>query len=72
MVEMEAAALLAVARFRQAHVGQLLYAGDSLAGEEWEHRGWIGAHDVRQRLFWLAADAAVALAAHRGPGAAGR
>lgn len=72
VVEMEAAALLAVGRFRGAHVGQLLYAGDSLAGEEWDHRGWVGAHDVREQLFWLAADAAVAVAAQRGPDAAGR
>lgn len=58
-VEMEAAALLAVARFRRARIGQILYAGDSLAGEVWDHRGWVRAHDARERLFWLAADAAV-------------
>ena len=61
-VEMEAAALLAVARFRNIRFGQLLYAGDSLAGEKWEEREWYRAHDVREQLFWLAADAAVALA----------
>jgi uridine phosphorylase len=57
-VEMEAAALLAVARFRGVALGQLLYAGDSLAGESWDHRDWVQAHDVRQALFWLAMDAA--------------
>lgn len=62
-VEMEASALLAVARFRGARLGQLLYAGDSLAGETWDHRDWVGAHEVREQVFWLAADAAVALAA---------
>lgn len=62
VVEMESAALIAVARFRGARFGQVLYAGDSLAGEEWDHRDWIRAHDVREQLFWLAAEAAIALA----------
>ena len=58
-VEMEAAALFAVARYRGVRVGQLLYAGDTLAGEEWDHRGWLGAKSLRERLFQLALDAAV-------------
>ncbi|MGA2529176.1 MAG: nucleoside phosphorylase [Acidimicrobiales bacterium] len=57
-VEMEAAALAAVARFRGVLLGHLLYAGDSLAGEAWDHRDWVQAHDARQSLFWLAMDAA--------------
>ena len=61
-VEMEASALIALARFRGIRLGQLLYAGDSLAGQDWDHRGWVKAHDVREQLFWLAADAAVELA----------
>ena len=60
-VEMEAAALLAVARFRGVVLGQLLYAGDSLAGDSWDHRDWVHAHDVREALFWLAMDAVVEL-----------
>jgi uridine phosphorylase len=60
-VEMEASALIAVARFRGVRFGQLLYAGDSLAGEDWDHRGWVKAHDLREQMFWLAADAAVEL-----------
>jgi hypothetical protein len=35
---MEAAALMAVARFRGVEFGQLVYAGDSLAGESWDAR----------------------------------
>ena len=62
VVEMEASALIAVARFRGIRLGQLLYAGDSLAGDDWDHRGWLKAHDIREELFWLAADAAVELA----------
>jgi len=60
-VEMEAAALLAVARFRGVSLGQILYAGDSLAGDSWDHRDWVHAHDVREALFWLAMDAVVEL-----------
>ena len=58
-VEMEAAALLAVARFRGVGLGQILYAGDSLAGEVWDHRDWVHAHSACEALFWLAMDAAV-------------
>lgn len=56
-VEMEASALLAVAAFRGARLVPLLYAGDSLAGDEWDHRDWHTAFDVRRDLFWIAADA---------------
>jgi uridine phosphorylase len=65
-VEMEASALIAVAAWRGIGFGQLLYAGDSLAADEWDHRGWNRAHDIREQLFWLSVDAALALA---GPGA---
>jgi len=60
VVEMEAAAFLAVAQFRQVPLVSLLYAGDSLAGEEWDHRSW-DLHDGREPLFWLAAEAALRL-----------
>lgn len=56
-VEMEAASLLAVARFRGLELGYLLYAGDSLAGDHWDQRGWP-LHDGREELFWLAVEAA--------------
>ena len=64
VVEMEASALFAVARWRGVRFGQLVYAGDSLAGDSWDHREWIAAHEVRERLFWLAADACVAAGHH--------
>ena len=60
-VEMEAAALLAVAQFRRVLLGQLLYAADSLAGDAWDHRNWVRAHDAREAVFWLAMDAAARL-----------
>ena len=61
VVEMEASAFIAVARFRGVRLGQLLYAGDSLAGAEWDERDWSNAVDVRSRLFDVAATAALRL-----------
>jgi len=56
-VEMEAAAFFAVARFRKAILGQLLYAGDDVSGERWRHRRWTQQTAVRAELFELALDA---------------
>lgn len=61
VVEMEASAFIAVARFRGVRFAQLLFAADSLAGEAWQHRGWTTARAAREGLFRLAAAAAVAL-----------
>lgn len=60
-VEMEAASLMAVAQFRQVVLGQILYAGDDLSGENWDNRGWQSRQEVRESLFWLAADACLEL-----------
>lgn len=60
-VEMEAASLLAVAQFREAVLGQVLYGGDDLSGGEWDNRDWQSRRDVRQNLFNLAAEACLAL-----------
>lgn len=60
-VEMEAASLMAVAEFRGAAFGQVLYAGDDLSGAEWDHRDWQSQPEVRARLFWLAAEACLKL-----------
>lgn len=57
-VEMEAASMLAVAQVRQVAFGQILYAGDDLSGE-WDRRGWSNRKEIRENLFWLAADAAI-------------
>jgi uridine phosphorylase len=56
-VEMEAAAFFAVAQFREVTFGQLLYGGDDLGGEAWDHRDWVSRSSVREKLFWLAAEA---------------
>jgi len=60
-VEMEAASLMAVAQFREVVLGQVLYGGDDLSGGEWDHRGWQSRRDVRENLFWLAAEACLRL-----------
>ncbi len=60
-VEMESAALLAVAQFRGAVLGQALYGGDDLSGAEWCDRGWQSRREVRRSLFWLCAEACLAL-----------
>lgn len=60
-VEMEAAALMAVARFRDVSFGQILYAGDDLSGEIWDNRGWQSRSEIRHEMFWVAADACLAL-----------
>jgi uridine phosphorylase len=60
-VEMEAAGLMAVAQHRQVVFGQLLYAGDDLSGNEWDPRSWQSRADVRENLFWLAAQACLRL-----------
>jgi uridine phosphorylase len=60
-VEMEAAAFFAVAKYRGVRLGQLLYAGDALAGEKWDGRDWMSALDVRTALFRIALEAAARL-----------
>lgn len=66
-VEMEAAALMAVAQFRNAILGQVLYAGDDLSGDEWDNRGWQSRSDVRESMFWLGVEAGLELFPAAGP-----
>lgn len=61
VVEMEAAALIAVAGFRKVQFGQVLYGGDDLSGADWDHRDWQSRRQVRENLFRLAADACLKL-----------
>lgn len=60
-VEMEAAAFFAVAQFRGVQFAQLLYGGDDLSGSEWDSRQWDSHASVREKLFWLAAEACLLL-----------
>jgi uridine phosphorylase len=60
-VEMEAAAFFAVAQFRGVPFAQMLYGGDDLGSAEWDGREWDSQASVRERLFWLAAEACLRL-----------
>ena len=60
-VEMEAAAMFACAAFRGVTYGQLLYAGDDVSADEWDHRDWDQHQGVRDRLLDLALDAVIRL-----------
>jgi uridine phosphorylase len=60
-VEMEAAAFFAVAQFRNVQFAQLLYGGDDVSGSEWDSRLWDSHTSVREKLFWLAAEACLLL-----------
>lgn len=60
-VEMEAASLMAVAQFRGVTLGQVLYGGDDVSGDKWDNRDWQSRREIRQNLFWLAADACLKL-----------
>jgi uridine phosphorylase len=61
VVEMEASALIALAQFRKVKFGQVLYGGDDLSGEAWEDRAWTSRAEIRENLFWIAAEAALEL-----------
>jgi uridine phosphorylase len=56
-VEMEAAALFAVAQFRGISLGQMLYAGDDVSGLSWDSRQWHTREEARSRVLWLAMEA---------------
>lgn len=60
-VEMEAAAFFAVAAFRGVICGQILYSGDDLSSESWDSRHWQRETNVREKLFWVAAEACLEL-----------
>jgi hypothetical protein len=61
VVEMEAAAFFAVARFRDVLFGQIVYGGDLVIPERWDNRGWISNTTSREALFWFAVEACVNL-----------
>jgi uridine phosphorylase len=60
VVEMEAAAFFAVARFRGIRFAQLLYGGDDLSGPTWDARDWT-VSPSRARTFDLAVELATRL-----------
>lgn len=56
VVEMEAAALYAVARFRGVDIVQIAYAGDLVIPGQWDKRGWDERFEDRIKLFRLAVE----------------
>ena len=56
-VEMETSAYIAVSQYNEVEFGQILYAGDSLAGNEWDNRDWVNQTDIREFVLRLALDA---------------
>jgi uridine phosphorylase len=61
VVEMEASAFFAVAKFRGVTFGQVVYGGDLVVPEGWDQREWHLRINDRQRLFWLAVKACALL-----------
>ncbi len=60
VVEMEAAALFAVANFRKVRLACLFYGGDTLAENVWDSRDW-SKHPVRDILLDVAIEACAGL-----------
>lgn len=60
-VEMECASFAAVAAFRGATFGQILYGGDDISQEVWMSRNWHSRKDIRKDLVLLAAKACLRL-----------
>jgi uridine phosphorylase len=60
-VEMEAAGLFAVAKFRRAQIAQLLYGGDDVSGPTWDHRGWQENFSVQEMMLEICLEAVARL-----------
>jgi uridine phosphorylase len=60
-VEMEAAALFAVARFRRVPLASMLYGGDDVSGLTWDQREGFDRVAVREKLVRLAGTACMAI-----------
>ncbi len=61
IVEMETSAFMAAAEFRGVEFGQLLYGGDSVQEDGWDDRDWHKRGNIRENLFWMAAEALIDL-----------
>jgi uridine phosphorylase len=59
-VEMECAALLAVAKFRDILLGQYVTASDDISGDEWD-RTIDHSLSVQEKLFWLSVESCLSL-----------
>lgn len=61
VVEMEASAYMAVAKFNNVQLGQILYAGDNLDGEMWDRRKTQDKINGREVLLNLAIESCIEL-----------
>ena len=57
VVEMEASAFFAVAKYRNITFGQLVYGWDLVVPEGWDYRDWNDRKDDRLNMFHLAVEA---------------
>jgi len=60
-VEMEAAAILAVAKFRGYHAGTILYGCDDVSGKDWDTRRTHDRAYIQEKILWLAVEACLAI-----------
>ena len=60
-VDMEASAYMAVAQYNKVEFGQILYAGDNLAGAQWDRRDWDSQTSIRENVLRMALDACLSL-----------
>jgi uridine phosphorylase len=61
VVEMEAAALFAIAQFRGVQLAQILYCSDDVSNTDWNAHLWPAREATREKLFWLAVEACLKL-----------
>lgn len=60
-VDMEASAYMAVAQYNKVEFGQILYAGDNLAGAEWDRRDWDSQTAIRENVLRVTLDACMSM-----------
>jgi uridine phosphorylase len=60
-VEMECSAFCAVAEYRNAVFGQMIYSGDDISCVEWNSRSEVDRKFIREALFWFAVEASLLL-----------
>lgn len=60
-VEMEGAAIFAVARFRGYQAGAIFYGGDDVSGKDWDPRHFHDRAYIQEKLVWLAVEACQAI-----------
>lgn len=60
-VDMEASAYMAASQYNHVDFGQMLYAGDNLAGTKWDRRDWDNQTAIREHVLRIALDACLSL-----------